>query len=306
MEWTNKNSKIIASVLTLLLVGALVGVIYFRGQNNDLTLDRNKTELKADSLLSVKLNLEREITQLSNDLSSQLTEAKDQNEVLEARAATTQKLLRTKEVLLHKFRTETNGLQASSEQLTTQIADLQNVRNELQSEMVQLKTDLGGLSTENTNLKSAIFQRDKAIEGLEHQLTAAKMNITADDFRVDVRKANKKVTAKAKKANELVVTFLLPDVLKSDTQEDIFMSITDLTNQSMNGIAMNQTIKAGKEEFQIPVHAQKKVDMNNARVMMTYQPTEKVASGVYKIKIYTKDRYIGTTEFTLRDSFWFF
>ncbi|MEZ4905905.1 MAG: hypothetical protein R2822_31145 [Spirosomataceae bacterium] len=290
MEWTHKTSKIIASVLAVLLVGALVGVVYFNRQNDDLIRTKNQTELKADSLLSVKLNLEREIAQLGTDLNNQLSEAKDQNQFLEANVENAQRLLRTKTILVNKYLTESKQFKTSSGQMATQVAELEGLIDGLKSELSQTKTSNANLSNDLSALRNNLIEKNQLIEDLAHKIVTTKTMVTADDFRVDVQKINNKVTAKAKKADELLVTFLLPSILKADVQENIYMSITDLTNKPMAGSTKSQLIRAGNEEFQIPVHAMKTIDMNHApqRVSMTFKPSEKLNQGFIKSKFIPK------------------
>ncbi|MBC7571172.1 MAG: hypothetical protein H7319_15755, partial [Spirosoma sp.] len=56
------------------------------------------------------------------------------------------------------------------------------------------------------------------------------------------------------------------------------------------------------------VHASQAVNFgqNPQRISFTITPATNVKPGVYRASVYTKDRYLGATEFGLRDSFWFF
>ncbi|MFN8354619.1 MAG: hypothetical protein U0Y10_09245 [Spirosomataceae bacterium] len=308
MEWTQQNSKSIAGVLTFLLVFSLFGGIYYWDKSGDLTLAQNKSELKADSLLSVKLNLEREIVQLGDQLNAQLTEAKDQNRVLSSQMASIKHTLRSKDAMLNRYHQISETLQSSTNQLDAQIADLQKVRTNLQAELTQIKLTNEKISSENYQLKAQLTAQTKVIEIAKSELAATKLLITADNFRVDVLKPNTKVTAKAKKANELVVSFNLPMALKSYTKQEVFMSITDLNGNPMKGELGSQVIKTKEMSFQIPVYATTTVNFDQApqKVKMTFKPTQKVAPGEYRISIYTLTAYLGSTEVSLRNSFLFF
>lgn len=308
MEWTQQNSKSIAGVLAFLLLFSFFVGIYNWDKSGDLTLAINKSELKADSLLSVKLNLEREIGQLGSQLNAQLAEAKNENGVLTSQVASIQKTLRNKDAMLNRHHQISESLQSSTNQLDVQVGDLQKVRNSLQSELTQMKFTNEEILSKNTQLQTQLATQTKAIEMVKNELAATKSLITADNFRVDVLKPNAKVTAKAKKAHELVVSFNLPMALKTDAKQEVFMSITDLNGNPMKGEVSLQIIKTQEMSFQIPVYATATVNFDQAlqKVKMTFKPTQKVAPGEYRISIYTLTAYLGSTEVSLRNTFLFF
>jgi len=83
-----------------------------------------------------------------------------------------------------------------------------------------------------------------------------------------------------------------------------------LTNQ-MDAVVLKidrLTVMVNGASESIPVHASKAVNFsqNPQRISFTISPDTKVKPGVYRASVYTKDRYLGATEFKLRDSFWFF
>ena len=303
MDYKQTNTAAIwLSVLAALLLGSS---IYYWNKSGDLLKEKNKTELKADSLLSVKYELERNIKQISNDLNAQLAEATTQNEQLETRVESVQNKLQGKDNLLSKIRHQ-NATSVS--QLNTQIAQLEGVRTSLQAELTQAKGQHQQSLADNTNLKNTTTALEGKIKSLGTELAAMKALVTVDNFRVDVRKPNEKLTAKAKKTRKLQISFTLPALWKTDGDQTVYLSITDLKNNPVDGAMRTETIQVGGSALQIPVHAVKTVDFSNnpQQVTIDYEPASKVESGVYKVKAYTKDSYLGSTEFGLRNSFWFF
>ncbi|MVM41615.1 hypothetical protein GO730_34690 [Spirosoma sp. HMF3257] len=303
MDYKQTNTAAIwLSVLAALLLGSS---IYYWNKSGNLIKEKNKTELKADSLLSVKFDLERNIKQISNDLNAQLAEATTQNDQLEERVESVQNKLRSKDNLLSKIRHQ-NATSVS--QLNTQIAQLEGVRTALQAELTQAKDQNQQSLADNTNLKNNTTALEGKINALGTELAAMKALVTVDNFRVDVRKPNDKLTAKAKKTKNLQISFTLPALWKIDGNETICLSISDLKNNPVDGTMRTETIKVGGSALQIPVHAVKTVDFSNnpQQVTIDYEPARKVEPGFYIVKAYTKDSYLGSTEFGLRNSFWFF
>ncbi|MFD2935277.1 hypothetical protein [Spirosoma flavum] len=301
---TNTAAIWLATLSALLLVCS----VYYWNKMGDVTKEKNKTELKADSLLSVKYDLERNIKQISNDLNAQLSEANTRNEQLETRVESVQNKLQGKDNILSKIRHQNATSISQLNTLTTQIAQLEGVRTELQSELAQVKEQNQQSLGNNTNLKNTTTVLEGKIKSLGTELADMKALITVDNFRVDVMKPNDKLTAKAKKTKKIQISFTLPSLWKTDGDETIYVSITDLKNNPVDGALRTETIHVGGSALQIPVHVVKTVDFTNnpQQITIDYEPASKVESGIYQIKIYTKDSYLGATEFGLRNSFWFF
>ncbi|GAA4396821.1 hypothetical protein GCM10023187_05390 [Nibrella viscosa] len=291
-----KTATIWLSILSLFLLGSS---LYYWNRSGNLNRLNHKTELKADSLLSVKLDLERNIRQISDELNGQLSEVKTLNLKLEYRVESTQNKLQAKNNLLNKLR-QRNATTVS--QLNKQVADLTGMRNNLQGELTQVKSRYQQSLTDNTSLKDNSATLAEQNKTLSRELTELKTLITADNFRVDVRKPNHKLTAKARKADEVHVTCMLPSVLQQNGGQTLYMSITDMKNNPMDGLARTKTIKTKETSFQIPVHATQQVDMAETpqKVSLNYEPLHRVASGTYKVSLYTDTAYLGSTEFSLR------
>ncbi len=75
-------------------------------------------------------------------------------------------------------------------------------------------------------------------------------------------------------------------------------------------IASLRTVNIATPESEklIAVHAVKKVDFskNPQRVVFAREETANIKPGLYRASVYTKDNYMGSTEFYFRDSFMFF
>ncbi|MGA0560053.1 hypothetical protein ACO2Q8_25555 [Larkinella sp. VNQ87] len=297
-----KTAAVWLAILSLLFLGTS---IYYWDKSTDLNNAKNKTELRADSLLSAKLDLERNIKQVKEDLNARLTEANTLNDQLEERVESTQNRLQARDNQLGKLRRQNA---ANISELQAQLAQLESTRNEIQSELTQVKAQNQQSLAANANLKNTATLLEEKNKALGTELATTKALITVDNFRVDILKPNHKLTAKAKKTDELQISFTMPPLWQTDDNETVYVSLTDLKNTPIQGALRTETIHVGDATLQIPVHAVKTVNAANGpqKVTINYTPVDKMDSGTYKVRIYTNDGYLGATEFGLRNSFWFF
>lgn len=306
MEWTAQNSKTIAAMLAFLLTTSAITGLYYWDKSGDLAKAKDKTTLRADSLLSVKLNLERDINTLSHDLRS----ARRNNETVVQKLNSTQSLLSQKNRVLAKLTKESNVQREDLASLRQQVDELTALKNDLKAEIKNYQIEKDQWSGDNNQLKTTNATLQTQVKELTAQLDkmVPKSVITANNFRVDVLKNNRKVTAKAKKANSIMVSFTLPALLTADGKQEVFLSLTDVENRPMIGIIQNKTVRIGDGTLDIPVHAAQTIDFgrNPQKVVFEFIPDGKVPDGIYKAGIYTDTTYLGSVEFQLRDSFLFF
>lgn len=306
MEWTAQNSKTIAAILAFLLTTSAITGLYYWDKSGDLSKAKDKTALRADSLLSAKLNLERDINTLSNDLRN----ARQDNATVSQNLKSTQSLLTKKNRILAKLTKESNVHREDLASLRQQVDELTALKSDLKAEIENYQSEKDKWQGDNNRLKTTNNLLQTQINDLTAQLgeMVPKSVITANNFRVDVLKNNHKVTAKAKKANSIMISFTLPVLLTADGSQQVFLSLTDVENRPMSGVIQNKTVNTGKQTLDVPVHAAQTVDFgrNPQKVVFEFVPDEKVADGIYKAGIYTDNAYLGSVEFQLRDSFWFF
>lgn len=306
MEWTAQNSKTIAAVLALLLTTSTIGGLYYWDKSGDVAKERDKHALKADSLLSVKLNLERDINHLSLDLNSTRHEYAGVSKKL----ASTQTFLAHKTKILAKMTQETNTQKDDLVALREQVAELDALKIELKAEIESYKSQKDKWLVDNNQLKITNETLQTQVNALTGKLSGMvpKSVVTATNFRVDVLKNNHKVTAKAKKANSIMVSFTLPALLTSEGNQQVFLSLSDVENRPMSGAIQQLSVNANETTLAIPVHAVQALDFgkNPQKAVFEFIPNEKITNGIYRASIYTENMYLGSVEFQLRDSFLFF
>lgn len=305
----NNNAKTITAVLAGLMVLFLVGGIYYWNQSRSLTTQNDRIEQRADSLMSVKIRLEGDVQNLQDQLGAATTQQAD----LTRQLADVNGLLTARERTLDQLRRTKAGEQRTIRRLNADMASLTRDRDSLTNQMdaVVQKIDLlneqnDQLNTQNNEL--APLRQQLAAMSEELKTKVSRQALTGDAFRVETRKKNDKETAKAKKVDEVTISLSVPAELGLTGTEEVYLSLTDEQHNAMMPALSTNTVMVGGASESIPVHASQAVNFgqNPQRISFTITPATNVKPGVYRASVYTKDRYLGATEFGLRDSFWFF
>ncbi|MFN8347388.1 MAG: hypothetical protein U0X91_20455 [Spirosomataceae bacterium] len=306
MKWTLQNSKIIAAGLAFLLTAGVIGGLYYWDKSDKLAGKNDRLSLTADSLLSAKLTLERDI----NDLNLELGTLQKDNLATVQKLGNTQKLLHRKNEAFAKLRQESTSQQEDIQALQGQMAELTALKNELQAEVEKYRQEKTEWASHQDQFRKENEALQTQINTLTEQMShkVDKNQVVADHFRVDVLKNNNKVTAKAKKARTVLVSFMPPSTWLNQGKQDVFLSMTDQKGQPLPGVVRRITVTADDTTDEVPVHALQTVDFgpNLQKIVFEFDPAESVPEGVYKARIYTTHAYLGAVEFHLRDSFWFF
>ncbi|WP_337044443.1 hypothetical protein [Emticicia sp. 17c] len=308
--------------------GALVGAlalatafgVYQAYRSSEISDERDKFTIQVDSLSTVKKNLEEEISGLTKDLNDE----RDENAELTTKTEYINGLLAQKEQVLTKMNRETASLRnqnkSKSEQLAmlnNQIIELNDVKALMERNLADLQANNATLIAENTEWKAKYDELRNQSEILNTHIASLNKKVDdiiysapADNFRVEVLKPNSKVTAKAKKAHTLKVSFVVPEMVKTSTEsmQTLYLTILDDKNMPVKGAEKEVSVMQGEKLMPIAVHATQTVDFskNPQNTTFMFDVKEKLAPGTYKATVYTNNDYLGTVEFKVRNSFLFF
>jgi hypothetical protein len=288
----DRNVKIATGVLTALLVLSTFGIIYYWDKSGELTLERNRAGQRADSLVAVKSRLEAGIRELENELAS----IKEDTDSLTEQVTDINGLLGRREAALRRIQAVNAQLAAYRDTAQTQLSGLQHDRDRLTGENQSLVDQSNALREEVAGLNEKL------------RVMVPRSAVTADAFRVEARKRNEKATAKAKKVHTLTVSFHVPPVLRTDGEQEVYLSLTNLQD-NVQFTPLRTAVLPGSGAGQtLPVHAVERVrfDQDLQRISFTLQPTDDLKPGTYRASVFTGDTYLGAVEFPFRDSFWFF
>ncbi len=270
--------------------------------------ETKELQVTLDSLTQVKLNVERDLDSLSRDYSNLRTE----NENLQGKVSNTSSIIEQKEITIKQLKSSSSK---NLKELQDQIAELQKVKTEyetiitvIRQENQQLREENERLTEENTQLKGDKEQLSGQVTDLAKQLEeqirkTQSATFKATSFRVEVERRNDKVTVKARKARELLVSFDLADVPASyQGAQKLYLSITD---DKGNPIAAanptKTTVYAPTGPVEIMALQVKQVMIEpTQRLSFAHKLEDKLKSGNYVAAIYCDKGLLGASSFRLR------
>lgn len=297
----NANSRIYGIAVTLLLLFSAALGWFFWQKSQVVQAESKQREAILDSLTQVKLDLQRELDSMSVDYSSLRTE----NENLQGRVTNTAALIEQKEIVIKQIKKEAAK---DEDALRKQVAGLEKIKTEyetiitvLRQENLQLREDNQRLTEANTQLQGQVADIAKQLEDQIRKTQSASFKATS--FRVDVERRNDKLTARARQARELLISFDLADVPQAyHGPQKLYLTITD---EQGNPIATENPIKATVYAPTGPVDIQaqqvKQVVLETTqRLSFVHKLEDKLKAGNYVAAIYCDKGLLGASSFRLR------
>ena len=181
--------------------------------------------------------------------------------------------------------------------LESEIADLRTENANLKAQNNQLSTDLATARSEN----EALANLNKAIQEEMKRLSLVNFHATA--FQVEVEKRKDKLTATAKRARKLRVSFDLTKV--APEYRDVRTLYLVLTDDKGTPIKVAKPIYAkisvNGQEMNIQAVKEQKVSIEeNQRLTFHHELDEKLRSGYYRLSVYTDGGLLGAASFRLQ------
>ncbi len=305
METTQRSSTTLISILAMLVFLSLVGGLYWN-KTRAMTDHFNLVERRADSLLSVKLQLEGDVSSLA----SQLETATDENGSLDKRISALQEQLYQRDVVEQRLRQQNRLRTGSIQGLHRNLDSMTTIRDSLENQLAAMADKISWMNDEKALLLNQTKELQQKLNNLNTTLLAKapRSAITGDDFMVESKKSNRKETAKAKKVNALTVSLRIPAEMQLEGIQDVYLSLTDSQHNSIGAPLKTATITLSDINEVVPVHAIQRVNFSQhpQRISLNINPEHTLKPGKYRASVYTKDTYLGSVDFQLRDSFWFF
>lgn len=284
----------------------LAGGIFVWNGNKTLTRRYDEAERRADSLLSVRLQLESDL----KNVGDQLAVAQEDNTELVKRVEEANRRLTQNDSRLRELRQGNAGRVLTIRELNRSVADLTIQRDSLGNQMNAMQDKIGWLTDSNTVYRERADQLGGQVTQLTNTLLTRvpRTTLTADGFRVEAVKPNGKETAKARKVATLTFSLNVPAELGLSGQQDVYLSLTDEGRSAPLPPLRTETVDLPTLRETIPVHAVQSVAFGAGPQRITFRldPDADLKPGLYRAAVYTKQQYLGAVEFRFRDSFWFF
>lgn len=295
MKSEGMKTKVYAGVVTILLLTAMAGVGVLYDTKGNLMADLNNEKLAGEKLLSEKLQLDKEIAQLREELLAMGNKNNELNGLIAQKEAT----VKEKDASLSKLQKENNSLKG----LKKEVDALKKERDLLTAEINQYKKQNQLLADANQNLESTVSELEAQNAELRDKLKNAAV-LQASNFRVDVlRKNQDKLTVKARQTRVISVSFDLPkSAAASLGKSKVYMVVKGPGGVITNGEKQEKkTIIIDGVKTDITPSTTQEIDLGKGpqRLTVTYSPEEDMKQGVYHVELYTDDLFLGSSQFKL-------
>ncbi len=303
----NQNSRLYGIIVTVLLLLSAVLGWFFWNRSQNVMRERKAEQEQYTALMQQKLQIEHDLDSLSVSYSDLRTE----NETLQGKVTSTAAIVEQKEIVIRQIKNESAKDLAA---LRAQVTDLQRAKTEyetvitvLRSENETLRNENQRLTGENEQLKGEKMQLADQVTGLAKQLEdqirkTQSAVFKATSFRVELERRNDKLTTRAKKARELMVSFDLADVPQQyQGPQKLYMVITD---EKGNPIATDNPVKATVYAPTGPVEIMAQqvkavVLESTQRLSFVHKFDERLKAGNYVVAIYCDKGLLGASSFRL-------
>lgn len=298
---TTGNSRIYAIIVTLLLLAsAAIGWVFWN-KSQEYQKSLRQQEALVDSLTQVKMQLEQELDNLSQDYAALRTE----NESLQGQIAQSATIVEQKEIVIKQIKSDASR---EVKALEKQIEDLKKIRAEyetiitlLREENRQLREENQRLTEENTQLQGRVEDIAKQLEEQIRKTQSAQFRATS--FRVEVVRRADKLVTKARQARELLISFDLVDVPPVyQGPQKLYLVVTDDKGKPIpttNPIQTTVYAPTGPVEIQAQ-QAKQVVLETTQRMSFSYQLEDRLKAGSYVVAIYCDKGLLGASSFRLR------
>jgi septal ring factor EnvC (AmiA/AmiB activator) len=304
----NQNWKVAAGILGLLFVGALIfGIMFFNKYQSTVDkaadlgtqLDSTRTQLEGE-LASLNSSYGAQIAlndTLSEDLQKKITEVED----LKVRIAKARKDLKSSQANIAEIQARLDQMEELKVALEQDIFGLKEENQSLASSNQALNTELAATKDEVNTLNKNVMALTSANEKLTGRLkTVAPAGFRADNFTVSSATKKDKQTSKAKKIDEITVSFDLNNIPEEfQGSRDIYLVLTEFNGNPVAAVPGKEvTLKFGNEPVHVRAADLEKVNLKARQSMiMSFEPTDNLTPGTYNLMVYADNGYLGSTGF---------
>lgn len=292
MIYETKIKAVAAGVTATLFASMLtIGVMY---RNNSLLAEDFKAEkVRTESLAAEKASLKGEMNKLKRELASFTTKNKELEKAIKdaqykvvVKEAEIARMSKENASSIQKLRKENEAVKQIRQELLAQLEGMKKNNSQLEAQVAELNKTIAALRKENESLYAKVGEKP----------------LMAYNFRVEtVKKRKDKISVKAKKINKVNISF---DVNSSKKLAgDLYIKLSSEKAGDMEG----ETLLAFEEIEEIPADelwASTETVLISTdeykRYTVAFDPKEKMTEGVYYLRVYSGNNYLGSSQFKLR------
>jgi outer membrane murein-binding lipoprotein Lpp len=303
-----QNWKTAAGVLGVLFIAAMIfGGISFSKYRTSV----NKATDLGAQLDQTRTTLEGELAVLNTAYSDQIAMNDTLSSELQIKIAEVEDL----QIRIDKARKDLKASQANAAQIKTRLAQMEELKMALEQDIInlrgenemlvssnqQLNVELASTREEVSMLSSQVLALTTANERLTSRLTTlAPAGFRADNFTVTASTKKDKQTNKAKKIDEVKVTFDLNNIPEEyQGSREIYLVLTEFNGNPVSGVAAKDVqLKIGNEPVLVKAADVHKANLKARQSMtMSFEPQENLNPGTYNVMVYADNGYLGSTGF---------
>lgn len=285
----NSNSKIklAAAGVTVLLFISLFTAGYFFTGNKSITKELNNEKLKTESLLSQKLQLEKEMEKFRKDIAA----LNGQNTDLDRLLKQTTQTLDQKEKQIKRLSDDNMGLV----KFRKEVVELRKLKAQFENQLMAMNADLSKLRQENDLLKNENSDAKNRIAGLQNENKTLKSNLDlvssmANNSLSEAVKKNNKMTVSARRARKIQLAFDLPQKSLSGLEFKVTSPNDKIFSSGDGSISHKLLINDGNPVASLD--PQTGYYELTQRVLMEYAPKSRMEKGIYKVDVYNQGTLI--------------
>ncbi len=287
----NRKSQITTATIIILLLLASLGDVFLIRKNGILSQERNQAVLHSDSLLSIKLNADKQFDALSDSYEKCNIKSSE----LDSIVIGLKKELETKKTELTrlinsdgnsgKLKKQLKEAQKKNIQCNEQVSTLLKELRELENKILELNDSIGSLKTSNYELVTKLVKAS----------SLKAYDITTTSFK------NARLTQRAKRTNRINVSFTIPenDFVESGSKE-ISVLVYSPKGQVISEKGHKfQNLTLQKEQV-YSVNKSINYDNKDSKTSLDVECNCKLEKGNYKVEIYIEGKIAGKKEFILK------
>ncbi len=300
-----KNFKnVIIAILSIALVGTGAALIIGKNKSGE-TIQQQQTQIAAvtdqkseiqksfdaslarlDSMSTLNTSLQSKLDATNKDIAKRKAEIRS---ILNKKNATAAELSRAK-TLIASLNDKISGMEQQIASLTQDNQTLTQDKATLTQEKEVLNQNL----TTTTATKDSLAQK----VDVASTLNAYNINITPIDIR---NNGKEKVTTKAKKVNEFMITFDVNNRIAAPGSTDVYVVVTGPDGKpiTQDGASTFNTRNDGDKPYTAKLPVEIQTDTKKS-VQFAFKPSNNFQQGSYKIQIYQNGFLIGEGNRDLR------
>jgi hypothetical protein len=302
MKEDNKNSNIVRFYIAIgILLLSIIGNGIFLTMQSGYKSEKDKALLSKDSLLSVKLLVDKELNKAKNDLK----ECEGKNDQLDASRIILNNQIQEKTLQVEKLVKDN----ASVNTLRKKLKEVQKLRDECENLVNNYIAETNKLEADNKTLKQSFNKLVQENEDIKNKLEWAK-TLKAYEIEVQGYKVTKskqqpairaRATIRARKTNRIAVSFTLAENRVVESGSKNFNLVVYYGQKKVLGKG-NEKFTNKKTNAQQVYSAIMPIEFKNdeQKITLNFDTQDKLIKGKYSVEIYSDGNLSGTKEFELR------